>query len=68
MKKGICLIAAVLLMAGASFAQDDMKKDAKQAKKEVKAAGNDVKADAAKGTKHMHKSVKKTEKKVTTGR
>lgn len=77
MKKVICLVATVVMMANVSFAQDDMKKDAKaaqkemkqdakQAKKEAKAAGNEVKADAAKGMKHMHKSMKKTEKKVTT--
>ena len=76
MKKVIYLVAATLLISGVSFAQDDMKKDAKAAhkemkqdakamKKDAKQTGDAVKVDAAKDMKHMHKTMKKTEKKVT---
>jgi pentapeptide MXKDX repeat protein len=70
MKKLLIAAVAALLMSGAAFAQDDMKKDAKaehkkmkhdakMMKKEAKSTGDDMKADAAKDMKKDAKAMKK---------
>ncbi len=68
-EKIVIAAVAILLMSGAAFAQDDikkadkmarkeMKKEAKAMKKEGKREGNSMKADSGKAMKHMHKSMK----------
>ncbi|GAB2598437.1 hypothetical protein [Spirosoma areae] len=75
MKKLMIIATATLLMTGAAFAQDkvkkeakmemkEMKHDAKMEKKEAKMKGDHMKADAAKEMKHDAKMMKKTAKKT----